>query len=466
MRWPLKYQILLPFGGWTLLVIVALTAVNVWHSTSMARQETQGRLEEVVRQISEARFPLTQPVLEQVKRFTGAELVVTGEQSSAVRATDSNLLTHWKTPPEDLSDDKVNLRAQIQIADQAYFHAATKVHPTQRSASSRQVHVLLPVADYRKQWADAFWPPLWFGLAAVVPVGILSVGLASMVTRPVDRLRARVETISHGDFTPLSVAGRNDELRDLAESINRMGARLREYEERVRGLERVKVLGQVGAGYAHQIRNAITGALMAIGIHRTECSLPTCESLAVAENQLELVEHFLQSTLRYGLHDPARDTILKVDDWIDGAVRLMTPGMTHHHVTLRRDVDPPGLLVRGDLILLQTCLTNLLTNALEAITGQRPIEGESSPAREIVLRGRAVERMVVLEVIDNGPGPREEIRERLFEPLATTKPEGSGLGLPVVREIVQMHGGEVDWRRLEEGTCFEIRLPLAEKEDA
>ena len=74
--------------------------------------------------------------------------------------------------------------------------------------------------------------------------------------------------------------------------------------------------------------------------------------------------------------------------------------------------------------------------------------------------------MVVVEVIDNGPGPREEIRERLFEPLATTKSEGSGLGLPVVREIVQMHGGEVNWRRIEEGTCFQIRLPMAKKEDA
>src|SRR5690606_32882459 len=155
--------------------------------------ETKGRLEEVVRQISEARFPLTQPVLEQVKRFTGAELVVTGAQTRAIRATDSSLLTHWKTPFEDLSDDQVNLKAQIQIADQTYFHATTDVHPTQRSAGSRQVHVLLPVADYRKQWADAFWPPLWFGLAAIVPVGILSLGLASMVTRPVDRLRTRVE---------------------------------------------------------------------------------------------------------------------------------------------------------------------------------------------------------------------------------------------------------------------------------
>ncbi|MEX0794638.1 MAG: HAMP domain-containing sensor histidine kinase [Pirellulaceae bacterium] len=466
MRWPLKYQILLPFGGWTLLVIVALTAVNVWHSTSMARQETQGKLEEVVRQVAEARFPLTQPVLEQVKRFTGADLVVSGEQASGIRGTDPDILTHWEVPFDDRSGDRVNLGVPIQIADQAYFHAATDVHPTQRSASSRQVHVLLPVADYRKLWADAFWPPLWFGLAAVVPVGILSLGLASMVTRPVDRLRARVESISHGDFTPLTLSKRNDELRDLAESINRMGTRLRDYEARVRGLERVKVLGQVGAGYAHQIRNAITGARMALGIHRTECSIPDCESLQVAEHQLELVEHFLQSTLRYGVHDPAGASTVKVDDWIDGAIRLVKPGMMHHHVSLKIDVEPGGLLVRGDLILLQTCLTNLLTNALEAITAQRPIEGELSPVREVVLRGRAEQRRVVVEVIDNGPGPREEIRERLFEPLATTKSEGSGLGLPVVREIVQMHGGEIRWQRTEEGTCFEIRLPMAEKEDA
>jgi signal transduction histidine kinase len=203
---------------------------------------------------------------------------------------------------------------------------------------------------------------------------------------------------------------------------------------------------------------------MAIGLHRTECSIPDCESLSVAEHQLELVEHFLQSTLRYGTHDPAANTAVAVGDWIDSAIRLVMPGMRHHGVTLHREVDCNPLVVRGDLVLLQTCLTNLLTNALEAVTSQRRNAEETAKPLQIIVRCRQSNQRVVVEVIDNGPGPHPEIRDRLFDPLTTTKPEGSGLGLPVVKEIVQMHGGQVEWRRSDEGTCFQIDLPLAEKD--
>jgi signal transduction histidine kinase len=75
---------------------------------------------------------------------------------------------------------------------------------------------------------------------------------------------------------------------------------------------------------------------------------------------------------------------------------------------------------------------------------------------------REAERQAFVRVLDSGPGPSAEIESKLFEPFATSKPEGVGLGLAVARQIARAHGGELQFSRNGEGvTCFELRLPLA-----
>ena len=63
---------------------------------------------------------------------------------------------------------------------------------------------------------------------------------------------------------------------------------------------------------------------------------------------------------------------------------------------------------------------------------------------------------VLLRVLDTGPGPAPEIAPRLFEPFATSKPDGTGLGLSVAQEIAKAHGATLNWRREGERTCFEV----------
>jgi nitrogen-specific signal transduction histidine kinase len=72
---------------------------------------------------------------------------------------------------------------------------------------------------------------------------------------------------------------------------------------------------------------------------------------------------------------------------------------------------------------------------------------------------------IALEVADNGPGPAAEIRDKLFEPLVSDKPDGAGLGLPVVKEIAELHRGAIRWERRGEWTCFIVEFPLLKEEE-
>jgi two-component system, LuxR family, sensor kinase FixL len=116
---------------------------------------------------------------------------------------------------------------------------------------------------------------------------------------------------------------------------------------------------------------------------------------------------------------------------------------------------PPVLLNR---VHITQVLLNLIRNALEALAGQ------PRGSREITIRSRSAENGdVEVSVCDNGPGVDPGIVDRMFDPFCTTKPNGTGLGLPMSRTIVSAHGGTVNHVPARPGACFVMRLPGVEQ---
>lgn len=464
MRWPLIYQVTLPLAIWTLLTVTALSVLNYGYARAAAQAEVTSRLASVTRQLSEARFPLSLPVLQQIEGLTGTELAVTNQQGELVRATleisADELPRLWRQK----AAQGIDLTHAVTLSGARYFQVST----TSRFAetSPLTVHLLYPAEQYHTRVSQAFWPLMLLGVAAVGPMLLVAVYLAARITRPIVRLQAQVDQIAEGQFAPVPPGRRNDELRDLALAINQMARQLESYEGKVRTMERAQVLGQIGAGFAHQIRNAMTGGRMALGLHRLECNLPQGESLHVAERQMKLVEHLVQSMLRLGSKQQLQRQAICVPQLIEQTVALVAPQAQHHGVTIARQVDPALIKpIFGDFVLLQTCLMNLLLNGLEATLAARSGEAvheEGTPALAISAAQDTAADLITIRVTDEGRGPAEAIAARLFEPLVTTKPEGTGLGLAVVREIVELHGGEITWYRLGSQTCFEMTLPTTE----
>jgi signal transduction histidine kinase len=111
-----------------------------------------------------------------------------------------------------------------------------------------------------------------------------------------------------------------------------------------------------------------------------------------------------------------------------------------------------GLDVRGDATQIRQALVNLILNAVQAAT----------PSGEVRVVARRDGAAIVVDVEDTGPGVVESVRDRLFEPLITTKDHGSGLGLALVKRVAERHGGSVGHQpRPGGGARFSFRVPAA-----
>jgi signal transduction histidine kinase len=152
---------------------------------------------------------------------------------------------------------------------------------------------------------------------------------------------------------------------------------------------------------------------------------------------------------------------------LNQAVTLVENQIARGEVAVQLEVEPSLPAIEGDQHQLCQVFTNLLFNAFEALGGRGQIDitaaaieldGDPAPAAD----SRAPMRAVTVDVVDNGPGVPAQLSDRIFDPFFTTKPKGSGLGLPIVRKIVDAHDGRIDLISAPgEGARFRVTLPVS-----
>jgi two-component system sensor histidine kinase FlrB len=222
--------------------------------------------------------------------------------------------------------------------------------------------------------------------------------------------------------------------------------------------QRLAALGEMAATLAHQIRTPLSAALLyasnaanpALGAVRRD------ELLNRAIGCLHNLEQLVSDMLGFARGATASDAPVALAD-ISLAVSDAAQALVHPGQQLSVAESPPSAVVCGNREALVGAVLNLVSNALQA--------GGSSAAVRVDSRldGRTAE----IRVVDNGPGVTPALRQRIFEPFFTSRAEGTGLGLAVVRSVAEAHGGEIrvesaDSRDTEfHGACFVLRLPLA-----
>ena len=242
--------------------------------------------------------------------------------------------------------------------------------------------------------------------------------------------------------------------RELA-ALNR---ELQDSFEQVKRADRLSAIGQLSASLAHEIRNPLAGIDGAANLIESEQTPPEMRkaSLAIIRKEVQRLNRLLTNLLDFARPRKPEFQTVYADRLIDAIIALAGPAAQQKGIALRKDVSGSVPAFECDPEQMKQVVLNLAINAVQAMTG----------AGEIVLAARQHESSVVISVRDQGPGINHEDLDKIFNPFYTTKDAGTGLGLSVVYQIVNQHGGVVTAERNPEGgMTFSLAIPLNQRRD-
>ncbi|MFV0445356.1 MAG: sensor histidine kinase [Planctomycetaceae bacterium] len=451
MRWPIRLQIFVPFA---LLLAAAVLGGAVWSSVLSARRtgllETQ-QLQRVIDSLNAASFPYSTGVLDRMKGLSGAEFVAVDARGGLQASTLTNpqpLPAVRELPAFGSSATTLSDFPTHNLAGRTYFVSTVDAPGP---AGPRRLYVLYPRDLWQRLQWDSAWPPLVVGGGSLILMLLVSGWLAHRIGRRVSTVQDFFTELEAGRFPRLEPTAKRDELDTLVESANHLSARLEALRSEVARTERLRTLAQLAAGFAHQLRNAITGARMGIQLHQRRCEQqPTDDALAVALAQLKLTEQQVQGLLSLTREPTSLSTPGDLATLVSEVEQLVGPQVRHLRIVFSVDCRLSRFCFVRSSDGLRGALLNLVLNAVEAAGVQGRVE----------LVATNDDQTVQVLVGDSGPGPIDSAAGRLFEPFFTTKPEGAGLGLMLARQAAETEGGTLTWNRSDGKTHFLMQWPL------
>lgn len=235
--------------------------------------------------------------------------------------------------------------------------------------------------------------------------------------------------------------------------------RLDESETLLQRQEHLASLGVLTAGVAHEVRNplaAIRFRLYSLK-HAAPGSADQQEDVDIIEGEIQRLDRIVKELLEFARPSPPDLHPVEIGPLLEGLKTLLAAELERRHVRIEVTPAEP-LTVHADRQQLQQVLMNLVRNAAEAMEsgGTVTLATRAGAAR----RARRLEKVVLIEVSDTGPGLDPEVGQRIFDPFFSTKAGGTGLGLPIAARIVEMHGGYLQFTsQPRKGSTFTVALP-------
>jgi len=227
-------------------------------------------------------------------------------------------------------------------------------------------------------------------------------------------------------------------------------------EEQIRRSDRLKTIGQIAAGTAHEIRNpltAIKGFMQLLNKSLSERELEKeQEYVGIVLSELERVNDLVSEFLLLSKPKEVKRKLVRVGDVLQEILPMIRNEALLHNVTVLYYPKAWLLPIVADKELLKQVFLNLGKNAIEAMVGGgtliiRVFSHPEDPTR------------IAVEFKDTGPGIPPEALDKVFEPFFTTKQQGTGLGLSVCQRIVDDLGGSIEVESDGNGTRFTVWLP-------
>ncbi len=225
-------------------------------------------------------------------------------------------------------------------------------------------------------------------------------------------------------------------------------------EEELRRSDRLRSLGELSAGVAHEIRNPLTGIATTAQVLKEQLhgDAGKIKYITVILDEIKRLDDIIDDLLHFAKPSPPKPSDSSIDGLVKEGISLLSEMALEKNVTARFDNSVSDDICFVDGSQIKQVILNILMNAIEA--------SEEGGELAVSIKDADDPVFVRMEVADSGMGIPEEISDKLYNPFFTTRPEGTGLGLAISRKIMESHGGRIFHRAGEEkGTVFVVDIP-------
>ncbi|MEZ6088418.1 MAG: HAMP domain-containing sensor histidine kinase [Pirellulaceae bacterium] len=447
----LRFRLLMPIVSAALMAAIVVAFASSYLGSKWATDELETRFDAIKASLSRSNFPLNEIVLNSLANIT---------QTSLASFDEEGRLLHSTLPLEreislvfGKNAGNENLRS-LSIRDPKTAKRYRGLTFPIRNYSARSDHVATIMVLFDESQIEASRQraailPLATGLSTIAALSSITLLMTTRLAGRIEKLQRQVQRVAAGDFESATSDGGGDEIGRLSNAVNSMASQLQRLWAQVNREQSEKLLHQIAGGMAHQLRNSLTGARMAVELHAVECKTADDEGLQVAIHQIERSEDYVRRLLLVGSGRQDEDRATELATCYNDLRNSLSPIARHLRIDVQWTFDPRiGDRCVKDGPTWTAAVTNLINNAMQA--------GDAVQVDVVLLD----HDRVVARVCDNGSGIDPLVAERLFEPFVTSKPEGMGLGLPVVRRAAEHLQGDVRWLRSDGETLFEMTCKL------
>jgi len=456
-----------------LMALCAITAVSLFRQqaavTGLLKDHMQGRkavieLRECLRDVIELEKNRNEEVavlhervrdlLETLKRVADGN----EERNLHGRMVQSfnDYLNLWKAlPPKGAADHEEAFHRATQLLEEDVLQ------PCEAFEESNSRRIEYSAVEHERILGQHAWGLAVVGGLGGVAGGVLGYGVARNFTRTLQRLRVQVrdaagkllpdepEIILRGEGGMQSLG---DDMDRLSVQIGETMHKLQQRELEVLRAKQLAAVGQLAAGVGHEIRNPLTSIKLLIqtAIEDGGDGLST-EDLIIIEAEIRRMEQSLKTFLDFAKPLRIERQRTTIDGVVGGVIDLLRGRATKQKVAIVFEKPPHPVPLEADPQQLRQVFVNLGLNALDAMPGGGTLT--------FCIDDRTAGQVFV-EVCDTGPGIDPGMVPRLFEPFASTKDTGLGLGLVISRRIVENHQGTIGVAKaIQGGAAFTVKLP-------
>jgi signal transduction histidine kinase len=295
-------------------------------------------------------------------------------------------------------------------------------------------------------------------LAALMLLSLICIGAVLKLSFSMQRGFAAIQSGLARLRTDLDyrIPGQHDELSPMVAAINEMAASRQKLEADLRREDRLRVMGRVVAGIAHEIRNPLNSIRLTLEVLKRRLRKHNLgeDEVALVTAETERLDKLLTSILVFGADEPGRLYRQPILPVLERTMALVKPQVEDHGIAADI-IAPPESEATVDSDHLQQAMMNLLLNAIDAA-------GQGGRIEVAVHQNNGD---VEIDVRDSGPGLSSEQQERLFEAFYTTKTSGTGMGLAVTRTLLEKMGAKIRYVGSDSGAHFRIELPIGAPHD-